>query len=120
MKASQAALCAAEQNKYWELHDRIFSTPKQLEIENLKSHAQTLGLDNDQFDTCLDKDKYTAQIRADLAEGQKYGVSGTPSFVVGLTNPDDPGKVRLTKFIRGAKSLSSFEQTINELLASAE
>ena len=116
MNASHAALCAAEQDKYWEMHDLIFSTPKQIEVENLKSHARTLGLDSDQFNSCLDKKKYTAQIRANQIEGQKYGISGTPSFVLGLTNPRDPDKVRLTKFVRGARSLSSFKQVIDELL----
>ncbi len=118
--ASQAALCAHEQGKYWEMHDLIFSDQKQIEVQNLKSHAQALGLDSGRFNACLDRNKYAAKIKAHQAEGRKFGISGTPSFVLGLTNPRDPDKVRLTKFIRGAKSLPSFEQAIDELLASAE
>ena len=120
MDASQAALCAGDQGKYWEMHDLMFGNQQQLAVENLKQHALSLGLDAGTFDACLDANKHTAQIQADLAEGQKLGVSGTPSFVVGLTDPDDPGKVTVTKFIRGAKSFPAFQQAIDELLASAE
>ncbi len=120
MGASQAALCAGDQGKYWEMHDLMFGNQQQLAVENLKQHALSLGLDAGTFDACLDDNKHTAQIQADLAEGQKLGVSGTPSFVVGLTDPDDPGKVTVTKFIRGAKSFPAFQQAIDELLASAE
>jgi protein-disulfide isomerase len=120
MKASEAALCAAEQGKYWEMHDLIFANNKEIEVDHLKAHAVTLGLDAGTFNACLDRNKYVAQIRSDLTEGQKFGVSGTPSFVAGLTDPDNPDKVKLTKFIRGAKALPFFEQAIDELLASAE
>jgi len=61
-----------------------------------------------------------AQISADQLESQKLGISGTPSFVLGLTNPDDPSKVHLTKFIRGAQSLPTFAAAIDELLNSVE
>jgi predicted DsbA family dithiol-disulfide isomerase len=68
----------------------------------------------------MDNDETVAQIRADLAEGQKLGISGTPSFVLGLTDPADPSKVHLTRFIRGAQGLSSFSTAIDELIKTAE
>ena len=48
--------------------------------------------------------------------GQKMGVTGTPSFVLGLTDPEDPSKVKLSKFIRGAQALPAFVAAIDELL----
>ena len=98
----------------------MFGDPKQIEVVHLKTHAQTLGLEAGRFNACLDSNKYIAQIRADQSEGQKFGVTGTPSFVLGLTDSSNPDKVKLTKYIRGAKALPSFEQAIDELLASAE
>jgi predicted DsbA family dithiol-disulfide isomerase len=61
-----------------------------------------------------------ARIRADQLEGQKLGITGTPSFVLGLTDPDDPGKVRLTRFIRGAQPFPTFSAAIDALLEEAE
>ena len=71
------------------------------------------------YDACMSSDKFMAQIEADIAEGQKLGVSGTPSFVLGLTDPQDPSKVHLTKFIRGAQSQQAFTAAIEELLKTA-
>ena len=82
--------------------------------------AATLGLDAEAFSACLTGKTFDAQIKADKAEGQKLGITGTPSFVLGLTDPDDPDTVHLTKFIRGAQSLATFSAAIDELLESSE
>jgi predicted DsbA family dithiol-disulfide isomerase len=68
----------------------------------------------------MGSDQHMAQIRADQAEGQKLGISGTPSFVLGRTDPKDPNKVHLTKFIRGAQPLTAFTAVIDELLKPAD
>jgi predicted DsbA family dithiol-disulfide isomerase len=47
------------------------------------------------------------------------GVRGTPGFVVGLTDPNDPNKAHMTQFINGAQPLDTFKRTIDELLAEA-
>ena len=51
------------------------------------------------------------------AAGGDLGVHGTPSFVLGLTDPEDPDKITATKFIRGAQDYSPFKQAIDELLS---
>lgn len=56
---------------------------------------------------------------ADIKEGQSMGVSGTPSFVVGLTDPEDSNKIRVTRFIRGAQPLPTFQGAINDQLVDA-
>ena len=68
----------------------------------------------------MDSDKFMEQIRSDIAEGQGLGVSGTPSFVAGLTDPEDSNKVNLTKFIRGSQALPAFKAAIDELIKTAE
>ena len=120
MGASQAALCANDQGKYWEMHNLMFDNQKQLEIANLKAHAVTLGLDTTAFDSCLDDKKYEKQVNDDLAAGRGFGVRGTPAFVLGITDPDDSNKVHVSQFINGAQSLDNFKRTIDQLLEEAE
>ncbi len=118
--AAVAVLCAGDQGQYWGMHDAMFADQKANKDEDFKAMANTLGLDSAAFDTCYASGKFDAQIKADIAEGQKLGISGTPSFVVGLTDPKDPNKVHLTKFIRGAQPYTSFAANIDELLKGAE
>jgi predicted DsbA family dithiol-disulfide isomerase len=72
------------------------------------------------FDTCLTSKKFAAQIKADQAEDRKPVISGTPNFVLALTDSKHPGIVHFTKFIRGAKRHTTFAAAIDELLKSAE
>lgn len=118
--AAVAVLCAGDQGDYWGMHDALFNDQKAKTDEAFKAMADTLGLNATEFSTCLASDKFDAQIKADQAEGQKLGISGTPSFVVGITDPKDPNKVHLTEFIRGAQPYSKFSATIDQLLKKAE
>ncbi len=115
-KASEAALCAGEQGRYWGMHDLMFQNPKQLAVPDLKQSAETLGLDAAAFAECLDGGSYTEKVRTDIADGAKAGVRGTPSFFLGQTDPANPGKINATKFIRGAQGYAAFKQAIDELL----
>ena len=81
-KAAEAARCAGAQGKFWELHDMLFEHPSHLEIPQLKEYAQTLKLNMDTFDKCLDSGETTAAVQKDFAEAQHLGLSGTPSFFV--------------------------------------
>lgn len=118
--ASMAALCAGDQDNYWGMHDALFNDQKAKTDEAFQAMADTLGLDLVAFSKCLTDKKFDQQIKADQAEGQKLGITGTPSFVLGLTDPDDPDTVHLTKFIRGAQSLATFSAAIDELLKTAK
>jgi protein-disulfide isomerase len=80
-KAAEAAQCAAEQDQFWPYHDKLFSTSR-LQVDDLKKYAQELGLNTEQFNTCLDTDKYASKIEQDLQAGAKAGVNATPSFFV--------------------------------------
>ena len=113
---SEAALCAGDQGNYWGMHDALFTDQKANTDEDFQQMAASLDLDVAAFSECMSSDKFMEQIKADMAEGQTLGISGTPSFVVGLTDPEDPSKVHLTKFIRGAQSLQAFSAAIDELL----
>jgi len=117
IKASGAALCAGDQGKYWEMHDRIFDEPKKLEPADLTAHAEALSLDTAAFQACIDSDKYGKQINADINDGSKAGVRGTPSFLLGRTDTGDLKKVHATEFLRGAQPYPQFKSAIDKLLA---
>jgi len=104
MKAAEAADCANEQGKFWEMHDLIFSTQASIGVANSKQLAQQLGLDTDKFNQCLDSDKYAQEIQADLSDGNTYGVSGTPTFFI--------NGVRVV----GAQPLAAFTTIIDQEL----
>lgn len=120
MPASQAALCAKDQGKYWEMHDMIFDNQRELADENLKSYAATIGLDTTAFNECLDSGAMKKQVDGDLAVARSVGVRGTPGFVLGLTDPEDTNKANMTQFINGAQSLDTFKSAIDGLLEDAE
>jgi len=118
--AAQAALCAGDQDQYWQMHDKMFENQRKLKVENLKAFGAELGLDSAVFDACLDDGKYAKQVSADLTTGGRMGITGTPAFVLGLTDPKDPNKANVTQFISGAQSLEKFTLTIEDLLKEAE
>ncbi len=61
-KGHEAAYCAREQNKYWEMHDTLFENSKDFSVPALKRYAQGIGLDGDRFNTCLQSRKYASKI----------------------------------------------------------
>ncbi len=81
-KAAEASLCANEQNQFWPMLDAMFADQRKLSVDELKRTAEKLSLDMSAFNACLDGNKYDSAIRADIAEGLKVGVRGTPAFFV--------------------------------------
>src|SRR5215813_9693567 len=80
-KAAEAAQCAAEQQKFWPYHDKLFAVTS-LQSEDLKKYAHELELNMEQFTACLDSNKYAGGIDADMKAGQNVGVNATPTFFV--------------------------------------
>jgi protein-disulfide isomerase len=116
-KAAEAAHCAGEQGKYWEMHHRLFANQRQLAPDDLAAHAQAVALDAAGFQGCLDSGKHAARVRQDFEEGQRAGVRGTPTFFLGVQeSPDAP--LRVVRVIRGAQSFAGFKGAIDSVLES--
>jgi len=117
--ASEAAACASEQGKYWEMHERLFGHPNALGAADMPAHAQSVGLDPASFKQCLDSGKHRESIRKGMTEAVALGVSGTPTFFIGLTSPND-SKVKIIRALKGAAPYANFKEVLDGLLASAK
>jgi protein-disulfide isomerase len=112
-KAAEAAECAGEQGQYWAMHDALFTGQDQWTgsddgVTIFKGMAGTLKLDQAQFDSCIDGDKYADKIQADTQEGSKAGVTGTPAFFINGIS------------LSGAQAYDTFKETIEYALAGGE
>lgn len=101
--AAEAAQCAHEQGKFWEYHDLLFANQQALETSDLKRYAQQLGLNMDQFNTCVDTRKYQASVEADVQAGLRQNVTGTPTFFIN------------GQALVGAQPLEAFQAVIAQL-----
>jgi protein-disulfide isomerase len=81
-KAAEAALCANDQGKFWQLHDAMFGNQAALAVDQLKAKAVELGLKADDFNKCLDSGAKAAVIEADKKAGSEAGVNGTPAMFI--------------------------------------
>jgi len=81
-EAAEAASCAGDQDKYWEMQELLSANNTQLDIDSLRTYAGNLKLDMSQFGDCLKSDKYIDEIRHDIEEGKTYLVAATPTFFV--------------------------------------
>ena len=115
-RAHEAATCAGEQDKFWEMHDRLFANQTALTPTQMLGYAQALGVNAGQFQSCFDAGLHVAQIRKDIAEGEKAGVTATPAFFLGVTTPNSQ-TLKVARTIKGAKPFSAFKEAIDALLA---
>jgi protein-disulfide isomerase len=80
--AAEAAEAAAEQNKFWEMHDYIYEHQQALDDANLEKYAAKLGLDLAKFKNDMSTHAYVDRIRDDFLSGIHSGVNGTPTFYI--------------------------------------
>ena len=111
-KAAQAAHCAEEQDRFWEMRGVLFTNASKLEEENLPKYAQILGLDMAAFDACLASDRHIAAIDKSMKDAGGVQITGTPTFVVGKANGDWVEGNRVV----GARNFKIFEDNIRKLL----
>jgi protein-disulfide isomerase len=107
-KAAEAGLCANEQGKFWEMHDKMFANQRSLQVPELKRYATELGLDAEKFAQCLDSGRFEAKWKADMQEGSTFGVSGTPTLFVN------------GRLLSSGANPDALSQVIDQELASAQ
>ncbi|MCB9785293.1 MAG: DsbA family protein [Deltaproteobacteria bacterium] len=90
MPAAQAALAAAEQGKFWEMHDKMFANQNALGREDLEKYAQEIGLDMSKFKAALDNSTFKEKVDSDQKLGESVGVQGTPSMFIGAERIENP------------------------------
>jgi protein-disulfide isomerase len=116
LPAAVAAECANEQGKYWEYHDTLFEKQNSWSrldsntvISTFSQYATDVGLEKQQFDSCLGSGKYLEEVQGDLRDGRDYDITGTPGFFIGN---DEIGFVK----INGAQPFESFQRIIDAQL----
>ena len=114
-KAAEAAACAGDQGRFWQMHDQLFSNQHALDLSALSQHAQAIGLNTASFQQCLFSGKHAAKVRESVNVGSNAGVDGTPAFFVGITNSNS---VKVVKVLSGAQPYSVFKSVIESLLTS--
>jgi protein-disulfide isomerase len=104
-KAAEATECADDQGKFWEMHEKLFEKTPALSVPELKTYAGELGLNQSDFDDCLDSGKYEDEVKKDQADGSASGITGTPGFYVN------------DKKLSGAQPFASFKAIIDAELS---
>ncbi len=97
-QAANAAMCANEQGKFWDMHATLFANwngenEGGFSDTRLQAMAKSIGLDMNAFSTCFTANKYKVNIQADMDLGAKMGVSGTPTVFVNGKHAGQPGKI---------------------------
>ena len=102
--ASEAALAAGAQGKFWEMHDILFQNQKALGRGDLSDYAKQIGLDVAAFDRDLDSHRFAAQVESEMKQGEEAGVDGTPAFFIN------------GKRLVGAQPFTAFDAAIQKAL----
>ncbi len=113
VKAAEFAECAGQQGNFWQMHDLLFKTPGTLDEAGLGKAVDSLGLNTDQFATCL-SGSGKAKVARDSQSADKLKLPGTPGFLFGIVESNY--RVRVTKVSVGAKPLEEFRSTLNDLI----
>jgi protein-disulfide isomerase len=117
--ASLSAACAADQNKFWEMHDRIFAgqdawatrpgesdrSANRRASRLFADYAKAIGLDEGAWSTCVEQQRHLDRIRANRQLGIQRQVRSTPTFIVG------------NKMVPGALSYDALKRLVDENLA---
>ena len=88
--AAEAAEAAADQGKFWEMHDALFENQNALEDDQLVATARRLGLDAERIAAALEAGTYAQRVREDFRSGVRSGVNGTPTFFINGRRYDGP------------------------------
>jgi protein-disulfide isomerase len=118
IRAHEAAHCAMEQSRFWDLHPKLFGPPGSHSPEQLTTLARSIGLDMPTFNACIEAKQSDATIRANGKLATDFGATGTPAFFIGLRDRKT-NKVTVLRGLAGAQPFDVFAKTIDEVLTLA-
>jgi protein-disulfide isomerase len=113
-KSHEAASCAGDQGKFWELHAKLFEVPARTE-EQIAGIAFAAGVDVNALKACMSSGKYRNAVRESVQKMQALGVTGTPMFLVGKT-PAGSEPFKALSTLNGAQPFPAFKQALDAAL----
>lgn len=116
-QAAEAAECAFQQGRFWEMHDALFTDPRDLTAAALDRRVMAIGLNPASFASCL-RGTAKTRIEEDAAMAAKLGIRGTPTLLVGHVERD--GRLRVRRISAGARSVADIRALLDGVLAEAE
>jgi protein-disulfide isomerase len=111
-KAAEAARCAGDQQKYWELRDALFSNTAPPNDEAISKAVDSLSLDKGTFQACITSEKYNAAVQQDASDATALQVNGTPTFFLAKSSKDKLDGIRIV----GAQPYLAFQTAIESVL----
>jgi protein-disulfide isomerase len=113
-KAAIAALASEKQNKYWEMHDKLFANQKELSDAKVDEIAKEIGLDMEKFGRDLKAPEVAALVDRDLATGAQANVSGTPTIFVNGKQLNQRGLPAFQQAIDKELAKTAFKQLLDK------
>ena len=111
--AAEAAHCAAEQGKFWEMHHALLTGDDPLADGGIERRAKALGLNTERLHACIKANRYESAIARNIAAADALNIHGTPSFVIGrMANGGLEGQL-----VGGAQPYDEFDAALKQLLA---
>jgi len=114
-RAAEAADCAGEQGQFWAMHDALFANRANLGEEKFGDLAQQLNLNSESFEACMQERKFKAQVESDIREAEQLSISGTPTFLIGLSRPGND-QITVIRSFRGAVRYEQLKQALDAVL----
>ena len=114
LRASQIAECARDSGRFWQLHDIFFEAGKTRALDRVVEDPGKLGVTRARLDECRSDPKSLAKVREDLAEARALGVSGTPTFMIGVV--DGSERLIVRSVLVGAKPATEFRAALDAVI----
>jgi protein-disulfide isomerase len=114
---AEAARCTGDH--YWAMHDQLFSHFGKYSDEELTKYATEAGANPESFTKCLASTEFSKIVQSGMQTGSDLGVDGTPTFMIGTIDPEDPTKLKTVRTIVGAQKIESFQAALDSAVAEA-
>jgi protein-disulfide isomerase len=118
-KSHEAAACAGEQGKYWEMHHALFAGGPISDPAGLTAQASKLGLDMTAFNACFTSGKHATSIRESIQRMEKLAIGGTPMTLIGYT-PAPGAPLKVVSYVYGAVPFAQFKTVIDDAINQAK